>query len=155
MPRAAMKLPRSSGILLHPTSLPGPYGIGDLGPEAHRFAGFLASAGQKLWQVLPLGPTGYGDSPYQLFSAFAGNPMLIGLDELIRRGLLVQSDVAPLPAFPEECVHFSEVMRFKWHALRAAYSRFNSTSSEFSAFCGSNSWWLNDYALFMSLKHAS
>src|SRR5205085_11081024 len=87
--------------------------------------------------------------------AFAGNPMLIGLDELIRRGLLVQSDVAPLPAFPEECVHFSEVMRFKWHALRAAYSRFNSTSSEFSAFCGSNSWWLNDYALFMSLKHAS
>ena len=89
---AAMKFPRSSGILLHPTSLPGRYGIGDFGPEAHRFAEFLANAGQKLWQVLPLGPTGYGDSPYQLFSAFAGNPLLISLDELIRRGLLAESD---------------------------------------------------------------
>src|SRR5947207_270245 len=122
---------RSSGILLHPTSLPGRYGIGDLGPEAHRFAEFLSSAGQKLWQVLPLGPTGYGDSPYQLFSAFAGNPLLISLDELVERGLLTESDLASLPAFPEECVHFSEVMRFKWRALRAAYSRFKCNGSEF------------------------
>jgi 4-alpha-glucanotransferase len=150
-----MKFPRSSGILLHPTSLPGRYGIGDLGPEAHGFAEFLASAGQKLWQVLPLGPTGYGDSPYQLFSAFAGNPMLISLDELIRRGLLTKADIRPLPAFPEECVHFSEVIDFKWSALRAAYRRFNSDGSEFGGFCGSNSWWLEEYALFMALKHAS
>jgi 4-alpha-glucanotransferase len=150
-----MRFPRSSGILLHPTSLPGRYGIGDLGPEAHCFAEFLASAGQKLWQVLPLGPTGYGDSPYQLFSAFAGNPLLISLDELIRRGLLAESDIAPLPPFPEECVDFSEVIRFKWRALRAAYRGFNSDCGEFTAFCGRNSWWLEDYALFMALKHAS
>ncbi|HQH73066.1 MAG TPA: 4-alpha-glucanotransferase, partial [bacterium] len=75
-----MKFPRASGILLHPTSLPGRYGIGDLGPEAYRFVDFLAGAGQRLWQVLPLGPTGYGDSPYQCFSAFAGNPLLINLE---------------------------------------------------------------------------
>jgi len=150
-----MTFPRSSGILLHPTSLPGRYGIGDLGPEAYGFADFLASAGQKLWQVLPLGPTGYGDSPYQLFSAFAGNPLLISLDELIRRGLLTELDIAPLPPFSEECVDFSEVIRFKWSALRAAYGRFNTNSSEFAAFSGGNDWWLDDYALFMALKHAS
>ena len=81
-----MTFPRSSGILLHPTSLPGRFGIGDLGPEAYKFVDFLAAAGQRIWQVLPLGPTGYGDSPYQLFSAFAGNPLLISLDQLALRG---------------------------------------------------------------------
>ena len=85
-----MSFPRSSGILLHPTSLAGPYGIGELGPEAHRFADFLRDAGQKIWQVLPLGPTGYGDSPYQCFSAFAGNPLLLSLDVLVERGYLHQ-----------------------------------------------------------------
>ena len=80
-----MTFPRSSGILLHPTSLPGRFGIGDLGPEAYGFVDFLAAAGQRIWQVLPLGPTGYGDSPYQLFSAFAGNPLLISLDQQIGR----------------------------------------------------------------------
>ena len=85
-----MKFDRSGGILLHPTSLPGPYGIGDLGPQAYRFVDWLASTGCKLWQVLPLGPTGYGDSPYQCFSAFAGNPYLISFDALIEDGLLTR-----------------------------------------------------------------
>ena len=89
-----MTFPRSSGILLHPTSLPGPYGIGELGPEAHDFADFLRDAGQRIWQVLPLGPTGYGDSPYQCFSAFAGNPLLISIDRLVERGYLDARDLA-------------------------------------------------------------
>jgi 4-alpha-glucanotransferase len=83
-----MKFPRSSGILLHPTSLPGPNGIGELGTAAMEFVDFLERSGQKIWQVLPLGPTGYGDSPYQSFSAFAGNPLLIDLDRLLREGYL-------------------------------------------------------------------
>ena len=89
-----MNFTRSSGILLHPTSLPGPYGIGELGPEAHAFADFLRDSGQRIWQVLPLGPTGYGDSPYQCFSAFAGNPLLISIDRLVERGYLTARDVA-------------------------------------------------------------
>ena len=89
-----MRFPRSSGILLHPTALPGPFGIGDIGPEAHRFAGWLADASQTLWQVLPLGPTGYGDSPYQCFSAIAGNPLLISPELLQHHGWLAASDLA-------------------------------------------------------------
>ena len=92
-----MNFPRSSGILLHPTSLPGAHGIGELGGEAHRFADFLKDAGQRIWQVLPLGPTGYGDSPYQCFSAFAGNPLLINLDTLVKRGYLSADDLAQQP----------------------------------------------------------
>ena len=87
-----MSFPRSSGVILHPTSLPGRYGIGDLGAEALAFVETLAAAGQRVWQVLPLGPTGYGDSPYQCFSAFAGNPLLISLDALVRDGLLSPSE---------------------------------------------------------------
>ena len=87
-----MSLQRSSGVLLHPTSLPGGFGIGDLGPSAFAFIDLLAAAGQRLWQVLPLGPTGYGDSPYQCFSAFAGNPLLISLERLIEDGLLTESE---------------------------------------------------------------
>ena len=97
-----MSFPRSSGILLHPTSLPGPFGIGDFGPAAYEFADFLASAGQSIWQMLPLGPTGYGDSPYQCFSAFAGNPMLISLPALVDQGLLAFKDVDDLPNFSAE-----------------------------------------------------
>src|ERR1700758_1454699 len=93
---------RSAGILLHPTSLPGPYGIGDLGPEAYRFIDFLAAAGQRIWQVLPLGPTGYGDSPYQLFSAFAGNPLLISLDRLAEEDLLSRAELEAAPTFPAD-----------------------------------------------------
>ena len=96
-----MSFPRTSGILLHPTSLPGPYGVGDLGEEAYRFVDFLADAGQHLWQVLPLGPTGYGDSPYQCFSAFAGNTLLISPERLVRDGLLEGADLEGAPAFAE------------------------------------------------------
>src|SRR5512145_2410166 len=92
--------PRSSGVLLHPTSLPGRFGIGDLGEWAYKFADWLAQAGQTVWQVLPLGPTSYGDSPYQSLSAFAGNPLLISLDQLIMDGWLTAADVAGLPEFP-------------------------------------------------------
>src|SRR5438105_1280799 len=135
-----MKLPRASRILLHPASLPGPYGIGDLGPEAHRFAGFLASAGQKLWQVLPLGPVGYGESPYQLFSAFAGNPMLISLEEL---GVDV---AAPPRGFPAGHVEFERVVPWKMEMLRRAWDgrRVQGGAK-----------WLNTLAEFMALKVAN
>src|SRR6266581_8314459 len=92
-----MKFPRSSGILLHITSLPGRFGVGDLGPCAYEFAEFLAEAGQKIWQVLPLNPTGYADSPYQCFSAFAGNPLLISLDLLVEQGLLTETEARRQP----------------------------------------------------------
>ena len=95
-----MAFRRSSGVLLHPTSLPGGFGIGDLGPSAFEFIDLLASAGQRLWQVLPLGPTGYGDSPYQCFSAFAGNPLLISLERLIEDGLLTESEAGDPHALP-------------------------------------------------------
>lgn len=94
-----MSFHRAAGILLHPTSLPGLYGIGDIGPQAHRWIDFLASTGCGLWQVLPLGPTGYGDSPYQCFSSFAGNPYLISLEALIAQNLLHPEDVEELPPF--------------------------------------------------------
>src|SRR5205085_8898000 len=97
-----VSFPRASGILLHPTSLPGRYGIGDLGPEAYAFIDFLAAAGQTLWQVLPLGPTGYGDSPYQCFSAFAGNTLLISPDKLIEQGLLAKQDTVSGLQFSDE-----------------------------------------------------
>src|ERR671932_42875 len=101
-----MRLPRSSGVLLHPTSLPGKYGIGELGAEAIKFVNWLASAGQSLWQVLPLGPTGYGDSPYQSFSSFAGNPLLISLDALVADGYLSKADLIAAPHFPVEQIHY-------------------------------------------------
>ena len=144
-----MRLPRSSGILLHPTSLPGPYGIGDLGPEAFRFVDFLADAGQTLWQVLPLGPTGYGDSPYQCFSALAGNPLLISLDKL--------SPPPPHPAFPEDEVDFARVIPWKLETLALAAAHFFDHASaqeraRYESFCADNAGWLDDFALFMALK---
>ena len=99
-----MKLKRASGVLLHPTSLPGPDGIGDLGPQVYRWIDFLVESGCGLWQVLPLGPTGYGDSPYQCFSAFAGNPFLISPEVLLQDGLLTEADVADRPDFPADHV---------------------------------------------------
>src|SRR5512140_1118677 len=104
-----MRFPRSAGVLLHPTSLPGAYGIGELGPQSLRFASFLHGGGMKIWQVLPLNPTGYGDSPYQAFSAFAGNPLLISLDRLVEAGTLSPDDLRDVPAFPEDAVEFADV----------------------------------------------
>ena len=149
--------PRSSGILLHPTSLPGRFGIGDLGPEAYKFVDFLAAAGQRIWQVLPLGPTGYGDSPYQLFSAFAGNPLLISLDQLVIEGLLLDEELERAPQFPADEVDYGRVIRFRLPLLRTAYERFKTNwkrRDEFADFRGKSSQWLDDYALFMALKAA-
>src|SRR5690349_4813493 len=119
-----MKFPRSSGILLHPTSLPGPFGIGEIGPEAYRFADFLQSAGMKIWQVLPLNPTGYADSPYQCFSAFAGNPLLISTDALVDEGVLSANDLKQVPHFPTDHVDFGEVIPYKLSLLRRAAADF-------------------------------
>ena len=108
---------RASGILLHPTSLPGKYGIGTLGKEAFQFIEFLKNSGQKLWQVCPLGPTGYGDSPYQCFSAFAGNPLLIDLDLLVESGLLKISEIKPDTPFPENYTDFGRIFNWKYPVL--------------------------------------
>jgi 4-alpha-glucanotransferase len=154
-----MTFPRSSGILLHPTSLPGPYGLGELGPEAHRFADFLRDAGQRIWQVLPLGPTGYGDSPYQCFSAFAGNPLLLSLDLLLESGYLAPEDLISRPDFPEDNVDFGSVIAWKLPLLRKAFEAFQRRATatdreEFDAFCQKSAAWLDDFALFMALKEA-
>src|SRR5512141_1254940 len=101
-----MQFQRSSGILLHPTSLPGPYGIGELGPAALAWIDFLNRSGQKVWQVLPLGPTGYGDSPYQSFSAFAGNPLLISVDQLLADGYLSGADLVQTPVWAAHRIDF-------------------------------------------------
>jgi len=152
-----MKFPRCSGILLHITSLPGHFGIGDLGPAAYEFAEFLSAAGQKLWQVLPLNPTGYGDSPYQCFSAFAGNPLLLSLEKLRDMGTLDASDLARAPAFREDSVEYEKVIDFKFAALRRAAQVFladatRTERADFERFCEGSGPWLDDYALFMALK---
>ena len=108
-----MDLQRSSGVLLHPTSLPGPYGIGDLGENAYWFVDFLVDSGQQWWQVMPVGTTGYGDSPYQSFSAFAGNPLLLDLDALSEQGLVDVEAVADHPQFSDEQVDFGAVIAWK------------------------------------------
>ncbi len=154
-----MKFPRASGILLHPTSLPGGTGIGDLGDEAYRWADFLASARQSLWQVLPLGPTGYGDSPYQCLSVFAGNPLLISLERLAEEGLLQPADLETMPPFPKESVDFGAVIKFKMPLLQKAWETFQrkATATEqkqFQDFSVENAWWLDDYSLFMAVKEA-
>lgn len=151
--------PRSSGILLHPTSLPGRYGIGALGGEAFRFLDFLSAAGQRVWQVLPLGPTGYGDSPYQLFSAFAGNPLLICLETLVDEGLLDAADLDGAPPFPVDGVDYGAVIRFKAPLLARACRNFKqragaADSLAFEEFRALHAAWLDDFALFMALKDA-
>jgi 4-alpha-glucanotransferase len=145
---------RASGVLLHPTSLPGRYGIGDLGPEAYRFADWLAEAGQKIWQVLPLGPVGYGESPYQLFSAFAGNPMLISPDVLVKRGWLQTADLTA-PEFPPEKVEFECVTPWKEALLRKAFQSFRVDDADLKKFRDQHANWLPGYTRFMALKAAN
>lgn len=149
---------RAAGMLLHPTSLPGPHGIGDLGPAAYRFVDFLAAAGQRLWQVLPLGPTGYGDSPYAARSAFAGNPLLISLEQLRDEGLLTPDDLAEVPDFPSDRVLYEQVEAFKLSRLRRAFARFctqpEAARADFRAFRTRQAAWLDDFALFMALREA-
>ena len=154
-----MDYERSSGILLHPTSLPSPYGIGDIGPEARKWIDFLASTGSHLWQILPLGPTGYGDSPYQCFSAFAGNPLLISPDELIEDGLLLPNALNPNLPFPLERVDFSKVIPYKLTILKRSFQHFRKSSPHdlqvaFDEFRQKERHWLDDFTLFMAIKNA-
>ncbi len=121
-----MKFRRASGVIMHPTSLPGPDGIGDLGPEAYRWVDFLASTGTMLWQVLSLGPTGYGDSPYQCFSAFAGNPYLVSPACLLAQDLLTAEDLSDRPVFPAGRVDYGPVITWKLALLDRAYARFQN-----------------------------
>jgi len=152
-----MTFPRRSGILLHPTSLPGRFGIGDLGQEAYRFVDFLAEAGQSYWQILPLSPTGYGDSPYQTLSAFAGNPMLISPQRLVEIGHLDPTDLDAMPHFPKDRVDFGPVIYHKTRLLQRAFVNFRARASleqrqAFARFCHEQTVWLDDFALFMALK---
>jgi 4-alpha-glucanotransferase len=153
-----MKYERASGILLHPTSLHGRFGIGDLGPAAHHWVDWLADSGCKLWQVLPLGPTGYGDSPYQCFSAFAGNPYLISPEFLLRDNLLHSNDLIEQLNFDPKTVDFGTIIPWKLNLLERAFIRFTSSHGsirdEFDTFCVENNSWLQDYALFMAIKEA-
>lgn len=154
-----MNFDRASGILLHPTSLPGSYGIGDIGPQAHHWIEFLSKTGCSLWQLLPLGPTGYGDSPYQCFSAFAGNFYLISPELLLRDGLLKPDDLAGAERFPSERVDYGAIIPWKLALLEKAFVRFQTGSfpaikSELARFQSDNSAWLEDFALFMALKDA-
>ncbi len=149
---------RSAGLLLHPTSLPGPYGIGDLGPNAYHWVDALAYARQTWWQILPLGPTGYGDSPYQCFSAFAGNPYLVSPDKLLEDGLIKPADVAGLN-FPAGRVDFGPVIEFKGKLLARAWEAFKAGAAphlraEFEQFKHAQASWLEDFALFLALKDA-
>jgi 4-alpha-glucanotransferase len=145
---------RCSGILLHITSLPGPFGIGDLGPESRWFADALATAGQKLWCILPLGPTGDENSPYQSRSTFAGNPLLINPDELVGQGYLSSRELKSAPRFPRSLVHFPQVRRWKTDVLRRAYAGF-SEDQAYREFASANAWWLEAFAQFMALRDAN
>lgn len=148
---------RSAGILLHPTSLPGRFGIGELGPEAHRWLERLAQMAQRHWQVLPLGPTGFGDSPYQTLSTFAGNPLLISFDLLRDDGLVDAARLDAIPPLPDEHVAFGEVISTRLTVLHDVAAGFHRRASpglrdQFEAFLAANAAWLDDYALFVSLK---
>lgn len=142
---------RASGIFLHPTSLPSPYGIGDLGGAALRFVDLLAANEQTYWQFCPLSPTGYGDSPYQTFCSFAGNTLLISPDELVKDGLLSKDDLKSYPVLAEDRVDYGAVITEKEKLLRKAYRNFTDTK-EFAKFCAKEKLWLDEYALFRTIK---
>lgn len=151
-----MTLTRSSGILLHPTSFPSLDGIGDLGPQAYYWIDFLKSSGCSVWQILPLGPTGYGDSPYQAFSAFAGNPYLISSTIMLDEGLLSPDDLSDRPKFPEHKIDYGAAIQWKLTILNRAYKNYKNEPSEleeeFDNFRRHNAGWLPDFSLFMSIK---
>jgi len=150
---------RAAGILMHLTSLPGPHGIGDMGPQARRFAGFLASAGQTWWQMLPVNPAAAGNSPYTAYSAFAGEPCLVSLEGLAAEKLLEPGDLEPPKALAAGRVRFGEARRFKDSRFRKAFEAFERSKDarrreRFEKFCSENDAWLSDYALFCALKRA-
>ena len=150
---------RSCGVLMHITSLPSPCGVGTLGREAYKFVDFLKRSGQTYWQILPVGPTGFGDSPYQSYSAFAGNPLLIDLDMLVEDGLISSDDKdLELLRKKESFADYGQLFSFKRILLEKAYHTFKESSdriksADFREFCRKNSKWLDDYALFMTLKY--
>ncbi len=156
-----MTFQRASGILLHPTSLPSRFGIGDLGQTAYEFVDFLDRSGQKLWQILPLGPTGYEHSPYTMnFSAFAGNPLMISLDRLASEGLLQPDELSPLTSSDPSRVDFNQVIPHKTKFLQLACDRFQKAlaqqpNPQFETFCQQQASWLDDYVLFMALLEAN
>ena len=153
---------RKSGILMHPTSLPGDFGIGSLGKEAYKFVDFLIKSKQQIWQILPLGPTGYGDSPYQCFSSKAGNPLLIDLELLVEDGWLQTKELNTKTSFDNATVDFNKVSQFKHQLFKIAFDRFSKNTGKngkmdinkvkFDNFCEKNANWLDNYALFMALK---
>lgn len=150
---------RKAGLLVHPTSFPGPYGIGDLGPSAYQFIDFLKKAGQKVWQVLPIGPTGYGDSPYQAFSSFAGQPLFLSPELLGRKGLLDGKDLEGIHGWDPARIDYGRVIVYKTELLKKAYGNFKNHGSgqqkdSYAAFCSEQKHWLDDYALFMAVKDA-
>ncbi len=145
---------RASGILMPIFSLSSPYGIGTLGKEAYAFVDFLAKAGQSYWQVLPLGPTSYGDSPYQSFSSFAGNPYFVDLNTLKESGLLTAEEIAACDFGDDpECIDYGKLYENRLPLLKKAFDRF-VPNKDYHAFCAENAWWLDDYVLFMALKKA-
>ncbi len=151
-----MRFPRSSGILLHPTSLPGTYGCGDFGSVSHHFIDWLVVAGQKLWQVLPLEPTGYANSPYMALSAFAGNPLLIGFEDLISRGHLRHEELLPVPPSAPDRIDYDALIPYRMERLRLASDRFYAKETDgelaqFESFCKMHSAWLDDFSLFKAL----
>ncbi|MFA4911981.1 MAG: 4-alpha-glucanotransferase, partial [Desulfobacteria bacterium] len=147
---------RGSGILLHISSLPSSFGIGDLGPWAYRFADFLAETKQGFWQILPLNPAepAYANSPYHSISVFASNPLLISPELLVRDGFLTKEDIEPSPNFPDERVNYEEVVAYKKRLFSLAYESFKKgeANHEYERFCQDNSHWLTDFALFLALK---
>jgi 4-alpha-glucanotransferase len=147
-----MRLSRSCGILLHPTSLPGPFGIGDLGSSARDFVEFLAETGQSWWQMLPLGPIGPANSPYQSASSFAGNPLLISLESLVDEGLLETGDLIDYPRLPEGRADYEAAGANKDALLRRAFRQFPNSHPEFDRFRRRQADWLDDFALYMALK---
>jgi 4-alpha-glucanotransferase len=155
----SVNLERCSGVLLHPTSLPGPHGVGSFDQEAYDWIDFLVASQQTVWQVLPLGPTSFGDSPYQSFSTHAGNPYLLGLNRMVADGLLEACDLAEVPSFPSDRVDFGGLFHWKLPLLKKAAGRLDASAptpqaADFREFCQAEAWWLEDYALFMALKDA-
>ncbi|MEO1791114.1 MAG: 4-alpha-glucanotransferase [Cyanobacteria bacterium J06629_19] len=155
-----MSFSRTSGILLHPTSLPGRFGIGDIGYQSYRFVDFLVETRQQLWQILPLGPTGHGNSPYMSYSAMAGNPLLISLENIQSQGLLEEEELSLVESFPIDRVDYDAVSAFKLPLLRKAAERFkdnasDETRAEFNQFRKDRATWLEDYGLFMALRDAN
>ena len=144
---------RKSGILMHISSLPSPFGIGNLGKEARNFVDFLVETGQKYWQMLPVGPTGYGDSPYQSFSTYAGNPYFIDLEDLKSEGLILDEEIWHLYENENrDKVNFEKLSKEIFPVLKKAYERFNKEDTHYKKFKDENKFWLEDYSLFMSLK---